>query len=101
MRDMNKKQEKCVWIGLIIFVLMCLFPPWIHFYMVGGNHDPVDRIIGEPIYTCIGYGFLFSPPPDVTSADMTRLIPQLLIVVVITVWLVYLRRDKPPEPAKK
>lgn len=100
---LNKKQEKYIWIGLIIFILMGLFPPWIHLYVLGltrmYDYDP--PVMGEAIYTCIGYGFILTPPADSLCVDLTRLIPQWLILAVITAWVVYLRRNKPPESAKK
>ena len=85
---MNTKQDKCIKISVIIFVSMCLFPPW---YFRG--------IIGVKFYGLAGYGFLFLPPRFSTSVNFTRLVLQLLMVSVITAWMVYVRRDRKPEKA--
>jgi hypothetical protein len=85
---MNKKQEKCVWIGIIIFVLMGIFPPWILHY---------QRLIRDQVIALFhsgGYDFLFVPPNNAVCIDLTRLITQWLMLSVLTAWIVYRKGDK-------
>ncbi len=52
MKRLNKKQNLVLLIGIIIFVISNIFPPWI------AVTDPPDYLIQE----AIGYSFIFSPP---------------------------------------
>jgi len=79
---MDKKQTKIMWIGIIVFVLMGLFPP----YEVIRKVDQAGRIIEGPIK----YEFFLSPPGDI---DFTRLIIQWVIVSVLTVGAIYSTRE--------
>lgn len=87
---MNKKQKKCIWTGLIVFVLMGLFPPWV-------SMDESHHLFSEPSYTgaalysSSGYSFLLTPPRSAAWLDLTRLIAQWIMVVVITAWFFYLK----------
>jgi len=70
---MNRKQIKCLWIGIGIFVIMGLFPP---------------RITSEPTFVEPGgrswsleYSFLLRQFDDI---DILRLSIQWIIVAVIT-----------------
>jgi len=79
---MNKKQTKILWIGIIVFVLMGLFPP----YEVIRKVDQIGRTIEGPIK----YEFFLSAPGDI---DFTRLIIQWIIVSVLTVGAVYSTKE--------
>jgi hypothetical protein len=50
---MNQKQMKVLWAGLVIIVLMALFPPWKYVFYVPGKLR-IDKT--GP------YGLVFSPP---------------------------------------
>jgi len=94
---MNDKQEVVLWIGTAIFVLMSLFPPWLYTYdaLVYGLHTQ------KPI----GYFWLFSKPQPSdsnyagVSIDCSRLLIQWAIVVVVTVGLIYIFKDKKDKKA--
>ncbi len=78
---MNKKQTKMLWIGIIVFVLMGLFPPY-----------EVTRMVnqaGKTIEGPIKYEFFFSPPGDIS---FTRLIIQWITVSVLTAGAIYSTR---------
>jgi len=96
---LNKKQEKCIWIGLIIFILMGLFPPWVSMYETGNSIT--GDYAGVAVYSSSGYGFILSPPTRRPAwVDLTRLIPQWIMLTVLTMWVVYLKRDKKPAQDK-
>ena len=88
---MNRKQRKCLWIGIAVFVLMGLFPPC---YGPGR---------GESAYT-----FLFLPLIEGDTywrIDMHRLCVQWAIVAVLTGRLLLTFHEKkktrlPAEPGK-
>jgi len=68
---MNKTQLKILWIGIIIFVLMGLFPP-AEFHTRAGSEAN-------------GYGFIFT----VDDIAFSRLFVQWAIVAIITCGLIY------------
>ena len=68
---MSKTQLKILWIGMVIFVLMGLFPPKEYNTPEGSHAD--------------GYGFIFT----VDNIDFSRLIVQWAIVAVVTGGLIY------------
>ncbi|MEE8262910.1 MAG: hypothetical protein V3R83_10650, partial [Gammaproteobacteria bacterium] len=74
---MNTKQKLCVWLGIGVFVLMGLFPPWV--YRLDAKQYRVEK--------SAGYSLLISPPEvptdrsgvfgeDLTTVkiDVTRLL---------------------------
>ena len=79
---MNKKQTKILWIGIIVFVLMGLFPP----YEVTRIVDQAGKTIEGPIK----YEFFLSPPCDIS---FTRLIIQWIIVSVLTAGAIYSTKE--------
>lgn len=83
---MNRKQTTICWIGLLIFVLMGLFPPWI-------KHDTTLINDKVAVFSNIGYGFLFSPPRFSDFVDLTSLFTQWILVAVITAWFVYRAKE--------
>jgi hypothetical protein len=42
---MNGRQKLVCWIGIVVIVLMCLFPPWVRVIEVEGS-----RIVSSPFY---------------------------------------------------
>lgn len=86
---MNKKQRLVILIGIIILLLMGLFPP---FYWT----QEIPIILGSQImsnsystYHYNQYGFLFYPPTSSARVDLERLLVQLLVVVFVTGGIVF------------
>jgi hypothetical protein len=79
---MNKKQKIVLGAGIILIVLMGLFPP----YEVVRKVDQVGRTIEGPIK----YGFLLSPPGDI---DIVRLAIQWVIILALTIGTIYSTKD--------
>ncbi len=98
---MNKKQLACLWIGIIVIVLMGLFPPWIIPSSSEGIKYRIDR----------GYKILFSPVEiqipktevafSAATLDMHRLCIQWFMVAVITGGLVCTFKNRPKDKEKK
>lgn len=84
---MNKKQKIILWIGIIIIVLMGLFPPYERAIILPsfGPDDPSVRI---------SYGFLFEPPILDVKIDFARLAIQWIIVSVLTAGAIYTTKDQ-------
>ena len=91
---MNKTQLAVLWIGIGIFVLMGLFPPWMVATPQGGN------------YFATGFGSILGPPyfePTEGTAskshwkcrmDVGQLSAQWAMVTVMTAGLIYALRNK-------
>jgi hypothetical protein len=90
---LNGKQRKCLWIGIVVFVLMGLFPPWYH---------------AGDTWSQYRYGFLCCPPKGWWNdpnrryrLDTDRLYVKWVLVVVVTgslVWAFHGRKpEKPPQ----
>jgi len=59
---MNRKQKIVLWIGIVIIVLMCLFPPWMRI-----------RDFGESRVVTRGtYQFLLTPPNPFVVDNILR-----------------------------
>jgi hypothetical protein len=89
---MNRKQKKCLWVGIAVFILMGLFPPWYSYSSIRGYNSL--------IYHSYGYGFLLIPPEG-RSIDTHRLYVQWSMVGVVTGGLILTFGDrkavKPPD----
>lgn len=85
---MNTKQRKFLWVGLIVFLLSGIFPPWVQVFNDGRTYCEKDQ----------GYSFLMNPPEvrfdSATYAmwykmqfsmkiDITRLVIQWIIILVL------------------
>ena len=83
---MNTKQKLCVWLGIGVFVLMGLFPPWV--YRLDAKDTRVEK--------SAGYSLLVSPPEaapypswgwgeDLTTVkiDVARLLIQWAMLVAV------------------
>ena len=98
MKSLNSKQVKILIGGLIVFVLIGLFPPWIQYVDLGGSEGSY-RKIERPA----GYGPIFLPPlPEQSKKilfpflhedllgligvrlDIHRLFIQWLILIALT-----------------
>jgi len=78
---LNEKQRKVVIIGIVLFIIMGLFPPWIYTL----NAESVNR--EKPA----GYALIISPPEPEKNAvvfgvkiDISRLIIQWLVLAAAT-----------------
>lgn len=98
---MNKKQKFVLWIGIIILLLMALFPPWTTSYEISemgihrrGRFDPDPVEVKESVG---GYGFILSPPRAAVRVDTGRLLAQWVIVALIKSGLLYTFKDKKPK----
>ena len=108
-RIMNDKQKKCLWLGIVLIVVMGLFPPWIcereHKRSRGfGNGDKWEYTIEPGHYSWIG-----SPPKAEhlgsgrflrpKCIDLYRLGIQYFIVATVTTGLIIALRDKEQLPS--
>lgn len=59
---MNTKQKIVLWIGIVIIVSMCLFPPWVRVVDIAGS-----RLIASG-----GYCYLLSPPKPVLGSGFSK-----------------------------
>jgi len=96
----NKKQLACLCIGIIIFVLMGLFPPCTLLSPIGD-------------YVKYGYRFIWNQFKGSYYGDVrdeflwesricaSRLFAQWATVAVITGVLIYIFRDKPKDKEKE
>lgn len=74
---MNKRQLVTLWIGIGLFVLMGIFPPWLR--------TGFKTIFGAGRYTAAaGYAPIFLPPAYALSVDASRLFLQWGIVALVT-----------------
>lgn len=79
---MNTKQKIALWLGIVAFVLMGLFPPW--------NYP--GSVLGVKIQIDKGYKAIFAPPTGKgeegkmfgASIDINRLCVQWAMIAVIT-----------------
>lgn len=67
---MNKKQMLVLWVGIILVVIMGLFPPYFGLTIFGISGDP-------------GYYPIFAPPSR-GRLDISRLVVQWLIICFVT-----------------
>jgi hypothetical protein len=82
---MNKKQKICLWIGIIVFVLMGLFPP---------AEKPIDHYFRTIYGMQMEYRFLLHASGPII---LSNLIVQWFIVSIITGGLIYSFKDKSAE----
>lgn len=89
------KHRRIVILGVVLFVLMGLFPPWIYI-------AAIPR--GGPVEKPAGYYLLFDPPAPEKSGpiwgvrvDVVRLLVQWAVVGAFT-GAFFLRRRLPPVP---
>jgi hypothetical protein len=87
---MNRKQIICLWIGIIIIVLMGIFPPW-SAYKGDGECYLLHKFI------------LFQPAEKNIPAriDTGHLFVQWIMVAVVTGGLIFTFRDKKEKKLKE
>ena len=95
--NMNRKQKVVFWLGIIVFALMGIFPPWRYTFAA------LDR--GGGMSKPAGYGFIFDPPTPLQDfppfgivLDGSRLMVQWLMVAAFTTALIVTLRKKPAPP---
>ena len=94
---MNSEQKIVLLIGIVIFALMGIFPPWVQYYY-RSIHGNAKRI--QPIE----YAFLGQPPNKLCQIDTSRLYVQWSVVAVTTGGLICFfagKKDKKPKDDKR
>lgn len=84
--EINKRQKNIIIIGLIVFGIMCLFPPWVVF-----DYNRIRNIRLDA-----GYSFIFWPPTIgrlTATIDIVRLFVQWICVGVVTGGITFLLKD--------
>ena len=78
---MNTKQKVALWTGIIIVVIMGLFPPWLHTRII----DVIGALEVRTYY--YDYPFILNAPQGnmlgKTHLDFKRLIIQWIIIAII------------------
>ncbi|MBP7861370.1 hypothetical protein KA183_06775 [bacterium] len=88
--QLTKAQFSCLLAACVAFVVVCIYPPWTS--KISTAHVQTER--------SLGYDWLFQPPTALQSGesvclDVTRLLVQWLIVILITaILLATLERSK-------
>ena len=93
---MNSRQKTALWIGIIIIVIMGIYPPWE--YTFGKEYVPKITLPG-------GYWPIYGPPKPEgagTEIDFSRLLIQWIMVALVTGGtIVTLKDKKSPLPPSK
>ena len=78
---MNKKQLITMWVGIIVLVLMSIFPPWT---------GEVTRESGTQTHLSTIYVFIFNFPDEdsLYHIDIAKLLIQYSIIGLITFGLI-------------
>ncbi|MBW4056822.1 MAG: hypothetical protein HIU83_15770 [Proteobacteria bacterium] len=90
--NLNDRQRKLVMVGVILFILMGVFPPWMYTFDAQTVHSEKPA----------GYALIFSPPlteyPENVrfgvKIDSTRLVVQWLILAAATSCCVFMSGGK-------
>ena len=93
---MNRKQKICLWIGIIVIVVLGIYPHWMIIV-----ENPVR---GESAFISMGRHFLLHQYHKQWQIDMSRLSVQWIIVAVITGGLFVTfadKKDKKPKEEQK
>jgi hypothetical protein len=96
----NEKQNKCLFVGVVIFWGMVAYPPWVTYKPVSRYDKPAfgyDMYKGPltPLVVRTNqYGFIGSPPYPSSRINFNRLVIQLVIVTAITTGLLLTFEDK-------
>ena len=80
-----------LWLGIIVLVLMCIFPPWNRVRCLPSSN--IKALVP------VGYYPLMCPPEGGVEIAFSRLFLQLFVVSVITGGLIYTFRDKKSKKA--
>ena len=97
---MNEKQKFCLWVGIVVIVLMGIFPPTprgcyyiAHYGGIGGRPGPIAHSFHS------GYTFLFSA--KASDIALNKLVIQWGIAGAVTFGLFYIFSDKKPKGQQK
>jgi len=71
--DFNKKQRTILTVGILVIILMGLFPPWVKIF--GG--EGIRKIT-------VGYAFIAAPSDHRAVLDISRLCVQWIVVLLAT-----------------
>jgi multisubunit Na+/H+ antiporter MnhB subunit len=98
----NEKQRLYLWVGIVVVVLMGIFPPTQRGYCPAMTfYEGVVRRRGEPLrpigYTPAHYGYTFLLSAKASDIAFNKLIIQWGIVGAVTFGLIYIFRDKKPK----
>ncbi len=81
MNPPNKIQKKILTIGVIVILVCCLFPPWVHTFKAKSIHSEESA----------GYALIVSPPSKKRNSvgfgvklDISRLLLQIFIISIAT-----------------
>ena len=98
---MNEKHKFCLWVGIVVIVLMGIFPPTRRGYCPSVTYYEGFKRRGEhprPIgYTPAHYGYTFLFSAKASDIALNKLIIQWGIVGAVTFGLIYIFRDKKPR----
>lgn len=76
---MNETQKAVIAAAALALAAMCLYPPW--------HQDSPTIKSGyaphAPVRFQRDYGFVFSPPPDVSGVDLPRLGLQVAVLAAV------------------
>ena len=88
MKKLSKRQQTILWLGIIVFLLINAFPPWIALL-----HPP-----DYPDSVSIGYAFIFAPPKSpfgyesYVAINFGRLFIQWGVILLATIAGIFLRK---------
>jgi len=99
---MNNEQMNATWFGLVLFIAMGAYPPWVHSYAVKPDTQPSNQPVLTSQLVCdsIGYSWIWKPPgrPGGVRPDIARLSIQWVgLIAVFGLWIYALRTK--PKPA--
>ena len=81
MNSLNKIQKKILTIGVVVILICCLFPPWVHTFKAKSIYSEESA----------GYAPIISPPSKKQNSvgfgvklDISRLLLQIFIIFIAT-----------------
>jgi len=102
---MNRKQKILLWVGIVVIVLMGIFPPTRRGYCPAVTYWPgliQPGVPRRPLWVKpahYGYTFLFTA--EASDIGFGKLIVQWAVVAVITAGLIYILKNRKPQNEKK
>src|SRR5450631_3580963 len=101
---MTKNATIALWGGVIVIVLMGIFPPWVKVQSwINSPPTTGHNVINHEIE----YGFFFSPPKTdhaghsvVSFVDLSRLVVQWVVVASLTLAIVFTLNRRRAEPGR-
>jgi len=71
--SMNRRQTTCLKAGLLLLIMATIFPPWRYSGAIGGFR-----------YSRSLYGFLFHPPIEGATVNLSRLVVEWVLISLVT-----------------